>query len=85
MQKYKTDRTGKLPTRKELINQYQEAFNAFAKAGIDPTRHCSWPELYEAWEKNKQTKHNHLKATAKQFNCSQGRVQKVRWFMETEI
>jgi len=73
-------------TRLELIKKHREAFKAFAQAGIDPTRHSAYLDIYETRKRlEKPNTRGHVKATAKQFNCTPRTVRNAGKFLNTEI
>lgn len=72
-----------MKSRYELINKHREAFEAFAKAGVDPTRHSGWVSIYE--EKSRHKNHRHVAKVAEKFNCSPRTVHHISNFLKTEI
>lgn len=67
-------------TRLELIRQHKEAFEAFAKAGIDPTRHIAYLDLYR-----ERQKHSATKRVANKYNCSTSTVRRAVRFLNTDL
>lgn len=72
--------------RLELIQKHKEAFKAFARAGIDPTRHSAYLDIYETRKRlEKPNQRGHVKATANKFNCTPRTVRNAGNFLNTEI
>lgn len=65
--------------RIDLIKKHKEAFEAFGKAGIDPTRHNGYLALYE------QSRGKPHKEVASKFKCSRTTVYRANTFLTTEI